>query len=901
MTTQVAEQVAARAKRPTVSVGDPILASKITAPGVPDWAVPRPRITKLIAQGRRWCPLTVLTAPAGAGKTMALALWAAAEPGTVAWVGLDEFDNRPGVFWAYVVAALRRSGVTVPRALPADARGRAADHVFVLRLAAALATQDPPVALVLDDLHLLTDPQVLDGLGYVLRNAGAGLRLMVSARMDPLLPLHRYRLAGQLAEIRASDLAFTVAEAGLLLARHGITLTADSLECLTRRTEGWAAGLRLAAISMGAHPDPGQFVTELVTDHSTLTSYLAEEVLNTQPPEVRDILLSTSILEHVNAQAASELAGTEQAGRILPALAHANAFVQPTGSGWYRYHTLFAEVLRLTLSREQPDRVAPLHRRAASWYARNGQLTDAVRHAGDAGDWPLASRIVIDGLAIGEIIEPQRRPSLAGEFARMPPGQAWTEPAPHLVCAAVALSAGRPESFATALDAAEGILERLPADQEAAGRLAAAMIHFAGARRSGDLMAAAAAAAHTKALVNRVPGDQVARHPDIRARVLSGRGAVELWSGHLDEAAGVLQAGVAAATASGGEGELADCLGHLALAEALRGRLRRAATLAGQATEAPTTGERRPPVPHPSPAALVALAWVHLEHYELRDAHSRRKQAEAALGITPDKLIGTVAWLVAAGRGLAEGRAAAAAQIIARARSGWPVPAWLDQRLSLTESRACAAAGDVEAALAAAGRAGRGTSLEVAVTLAYAWATAGDGENARRMLEPALAALSGAPERMRLQAWLVDARLSYGRGDRARGHRSLASALRVAEPEQLRLPFALEHSWIGPVLRHDPALARSHHSLFSPAEHHHHLAAPRGFPDQAPILVVEPLTEREREVLRHASGLLSTAEIASEMHISVHTVKTHLRNIYRKLAANRRGEAVRRARQLELI
>ena len=442
MTTQVAEQVAARAKRPTVSVGDPILASKITAPGVPDWAVPRPRITKLIAQGRRWCPLTVLTAPAGAGKTMALALWAAAEPGTVAWVGLDEFDNRPGVFWAYVVAALRRSGVTVPAAPPAGARGRAAGHVFVLRLAAALAAQDPPVALVLDDLHLLTDPGVLDGLGYVLRNAGAGLRLMVSARMDPLLPVHRYRLAGQLAEIRASDLAFTVAEAGLLLARHGITLAADSLECLTRRTEGWAAGLRQAAISMGAHPDPGQFVKELITDHSTLTGYLAAEVLNTQPPEVRDVLLSTSILEHVSGEAASELVGSEQAGRILSALAHANAFVQPTGSGWYRYHTLFAEVLRLTLSREQPDRVAPLHRRAASWYARNGQLTDAVRHAADAGDWPLASRIVIDGLAIGEIIEPQRRPSLAGEFARMPPGQAWTEPAPHLVCAAVALSAG---------------------------------------------------------------------------------------------------------------------------------------------------------------------------------------------------------------------------------------------------------------------------------------------------------------------------------------------------------------------------------------------------------------------------------------------------------------------------
>ena len=208
MAVHVARQVAARGGRPAVSAGVPILASKITAPGVPDWVVPRPRITKLIAQGRRRCPLTVVTAPAGAGKTMALALWAAAEPGTVAWVGVDEFDNRPGVFWSFVVAALRRSGVTVPVAPPA-ARGREAGHVFLLGLAAALAAQDPPVTLVLDDLHLLTDPKVLDGLDYVLRNAGPGLRLVVSARMDPL-PLHRYRLAGQLAEIGAGDLAFTV-------------------------------------------------------------------------------------------------------------------------------------------------------------------------------------------------------------------------------------------------------------------------------------------------------------------------------------------------------------------------------------------------------------------------------------------------------------------------------------------------------------------------------------------------------------------------------------------------------------------------------------------------------------------------------------------------------------------
>ena len=169
------------------------------------------------------------------------------------------------------------------------------------------------------------------------------------------------------------------------------------------------------------------------------------------------------------------------------------------------------------------------------------------------------------------------------------------------------------------------------------------------------------------------------------------------------------------------------------------------------------------------------------------------------------------------------------------------------------------------------------------------------------MLAPALATHSGAPDRVRLQAWLVDARLSYTSGDRVRGRRSLASALRLAEPEQLRLPFALERGWIEPVLRRDPELAHAHRCLLAPALRHDQLPAPRGVPDQAPILVVEPLTEREREVLRHVSGLLSSAEIASEMDISIHTVKTHLKNIYRKLATTRRGEAVRRARQLELI
>ena len=277
------------------------------------------------------------------------------------------------------------------------------------------------------------------------------------------------------------------------------------------------------------------------------------------------------------------------------------------------------------------------------------------------------------------------------------------------------------------------------------------------------------------------------------------------------------------------------------------------------------------------------------------------QQAGTALTHTPDKLIGAITCLAEACGALVGGRADAAAQIIATARTGWSVPTWLEQRLSLAQSRALVAAGDIRAALAAAERAGSDNSLEAAVTLAHALAAAGDSANARRALEPALAARNGAPERLRLQAWLVDARLSYRGGDRARGRRSLASALRLAEREQLRLPFVVENGWIGPVLRCDPGLAGVHRRLLDPARHHDQLRGPPRAPEQAAILVVEPLTERERQVLRQFSGMLSAAEVASELHISVNTVKSHLKSIYRKLATTRCGEAVRRARELEQI
>jgi LuxR family maltose regulon positive regulatory protein len=898
MAAQVANRAPARAKRSAAFAGDPILISKIRAPAIPAWAVQRHRITKRIAEGARWCPLTVVTGAPGAGKTMAVALWAAAEAGPVAWVGLDEFDNEPDTFWNYVLAALRRSGVALPKELRALPPGRDHDDGFLLQLTATLAAQDPPVTLVLDDLHALTEPSALKGLDFMLRNAGPALRAVVTSRVDPMLPLHRYRLAGQLTEIRASDLAFSTAEAELLLAQHGSTLPADSLESLTQRTEGWAAGLRLAAISLATHPDPDLFVKELMAEDSPLICYLVDEVLNVQPPQVREVLLNTSILEHVSGEVAIELTGDEQAAGILASLGRTNAFVRPIGSGWYRYHTLFAEMLRLKLRYEYPDRVPVLYQRAARWYVRKGMLADAVRQAARAGDWPLAAGLVVDELAIGQLTDPRDGQRLAGEFTGLPAGRDWAEPAPYLVCAALALGAGRHESCTAALDAADHLLDGLPAGQAAAGRLSAAVIRLSASLRAGELTAATAAVARAEAMLNQVPGrPRAAGYPDLSRCVQVGRAAVDLWSGRPEEAAEVLQAGLAGAVSSGRETERADWAGPLALAEALRGRLSRAAELASQAIPGP--GEQRLAGPRPAAAPLVALAWVHLKRGELPQARSFLKQADAALGQRPDKLIGAVAYLVAAGGALAEGRSQLAVQVVAKARSDWLVPAWLDQRLSLLESRAWTAAANVRAAVAAAERAG--PSAQAGVTLAHARAAAGDSEEAARVLAPVLAAEADLPEPDRLAAGLADARLRYAGGDVSGGRHALACALRLAEREQLRLPLMLERGWLEPVVRRDPRLAETHRRLLAPIFGYDQIPAPAAPRDEAPVLVVEPLTERELEVLTHVSSMLNTAEVAREMYISVNTVKTHLRNIYRKLAAAHRNEAVRRARQLQLI
>ena len=872
---------------PPAGQSDPVLISKITAPGLPDWAVPRLRIAAIMAESTR-APLTMVTGPPGAGKTMAIALWAASPSGRgpCAWMTVDDYDNRPRVFWSYVTAALRSAGAQVAPLPPAMASGNDIDHGFLVRLASDLAEHDPPVTLVLDDLHLLTAPAALEGLAYVLRNAAPGLRLIAASRMDPLLPLHRYRLAGELAEIRAGDLAFSVSEAALLLAQHGIALPDPAIASLTRRAEGWAAGLRLAAISLEGNADPAQFVKEFAAEDSSITGYLVEEVLDAQPAPVRDLLLRTSILTQVSAEIADELTDDADAARTLPELARTNAFVQSAGHGCYRYHALFGSVLRLKLRREYPGLVRDLHRRAAEWYWRNGSLGEAVRHAAGSGDWWLAARIVIDELAIGQLIDPRGPQPLTDEFRCMPPG---AEPEVLLVTAAMELARSDEQPDGAALSAAEAILEHRPAGEDLPARLAAALVRVAHSRRTADHAAAAGAAARAEELLADIPAAQLARHPGVQIEVLSGRGMAELWAGDFDQAAGTLRAASTAA-APDGSMERIDCLGNLALAEAVRGHLTRAGELADEAL----TGQSA------SPAAPVALACVHLDRGNFRETRAQLKRAEEALRLRPDPLMDALARSVAVRYALAEGHARPARGMLARARAAWPLPGWLDHRMVLLESAACAADGAIPAAVAAAGSAAPQSCLDAAVVLAQAWLAAGNPEAARRALAAPRAGDGEAPDYARVEAWLVDARLSYRAEDRARGYRSLEQALRLGSAEQLRLPFIMGRAWIRPVLRQDPRLARAYQSLLKPTVigPSQALAAP---PDDAAPLIVEQLSQREREVIQHVSAMMSTAEIAAEMYISVNTVKTHLKSIYRKLSADHRRDAVRRARQLHLV
>jgi LuxR family transcriptional regulator, maltose regulon positive regulatory protein len=878
-----------------------ILPAMISPPELPSWTVSRPRIHRYIDRSVHEAAITVVSGPPGAGKTVALAQWAAAGrwPGPVAWLTLDEYDGTAGRFWRHLAAALNRAGIP----LPADDFAGSPDAP--LRIASALAAQRSPAVLVLDNLHLLRTPGLCAGLSYLFRHMRQGLRVIAGSRTGQLPSLQQSVLAGDLAQIPGSQLAFTGPETRLLLQRYDMAARRESLLPLIKKTEGWAAGLRFVMLALGGGSGAG----DSAGVEQLIDGYLISEAFDTQPPGIRDFLLRTSVPEMITPDLARSLTDQPASADILAGLVGANVFLQPAGNGsWYRYHPLFRSALRARLRGEHPRLLDDLLARTAEWYRRHGRLTDAVRYAASAGDGRLAMRMTVDELAIGRLLDPGCGQDLASDLQNISASAALARPQEYVSAAAVAVARRDYGSASAMLARAEEALRPLPADREMSSRLAAAAVRFELARGDGDLHALHAAAAEQESVLSRLPEDIRASHPELTVRALSNRGYSALWLGQFDEAEKVLAKAAALPLPEAAGGQRADCLGRLALAEALTGHLGRAMELAvrsarrGPRADCSDTG----PEPPPDVPADVALAWVHLERGELSGVRASLRRVEAGLHARKDQAVTAVASLVAARLYLADGHHAEALGMLARVREGWSPPAWLDRELTLAVARGEAMAGNPRAALAAVNRCAALPGLAAATARAHAWAAAGDVRAVQRELRNVFEITSADPaaalDRSVIDALLLDARIHYASGERAAGRGSLARALRIARGEDIRLPFEMEHSWLFPALRADAELARGYRLLSHPDAEGQANAALRSLTAAtAGPARVEPLTERERDVLKRVAQLLSTAEIANELYISVNTVKTHLKSVNRKLAVTHRGEAVRRARELKLI
>src|SRR6266704_2464409 len=396
----VAEPPAAAGPGTAAAERDVLLATKLHVPRPRPGFVPRPRLVEALGEGlaRR---LILVSAPAGSGKTALLADWAPAGGRPVAWLSLDAGDNDPVRFWRHTVAALDRArpgiGERVGSLLGPPAPASFEGLVTALVNDLAARPGDGEVLLVLDDYHLIDSQPVHTSLMFLLEHLPPGLRLVLASRADPPLPLARLRARGQLAELRADDLRFSADEAASLLREAiGADLPGEAAAALAVRTEGWAAGLQLAGLSLRGHADAAGFAAAFGGSHRFVLDYLADEVLVGQPGPVRAFLLETSVLERLTGELCDAVTGRAGSQAMLADIERAGLFLVPLDEvrGWWRYHHLFADLLRARLAAEQPGRVQALHRAAAAWCEEHDLADDAVRHALAAGDDAWAARLV---------------------------------------------------------------------------------------------------------------------------------------------------------------------------------------------------------------------------------------------------------------------------------------------------------------------------------------------------------------------------------------------------------------------------------------------------------------------------------------------------------------------------
>ena len=456
------------------------------APGIRDGVVSRPGLFDRLTRARR---VVQVSAPPGSGKTILLRSWIAAAGLTAraAWVSVPGEVRDPQRLWIPVVGALRDTAPGAPLVRGLTAAPDLDGWTAVERLLEDLAALEEQVWLVIDDLHELGSAEALRQLELLIMRAPAALRFVLVARRDLRLGLHRLRLAGELTEIRADDLRFSRTEARALLDAAGVALSDSALDLLYGRTEGWAAGLRLAALSLAGHPDPERFAAEFGGSERTVAEYLMAEVLERQPEEARQLLLRTSILPRVNGELADLLTGGSGGERVLQRLEEAGAFVISLDArrSWFRYHQLFADLLQLELRGTRPTELPALHEAAAGWYAEHGYPVEAVRQAQAAQDWALAARVLSDrwvGLGLA---------GLGGTvhelLTRFPAGVIAADAELAARVAGDQLARGSLEEAERCLALATRTLESVPADRRGRAQVVLAVVRMRLARQRGDL------------------------------------------------------------------------------------------------------------------------------------------------------------------------------------------------------------------------------------------------------------------------------------------------------------------------------------------------------------------------------------------------------------------------------